>query len=132
MDCSIISACASTATGAAGGTTAVDSAQGRRFSELVASQPQQDDVYVQAPVAEPAGQPLLDMMREFQSLDLTPHETAPAGDAAGESAAEPESEFSRTAHEAVVAQAGILRTMMMMEVMNTTKQGVTTLFQQQG
>ncbi|RQP21320.1 hypothetical protein [Piscinibacter terrae] len=132
MDCSIISACASPATGAAGGASAVDSAQSRRFAELVASEPLQDHVYVQGPVAEPAAQPVLDMMRQFQSLDLTPPETAPGSDAAAEPAGEPESEFSRTAHEALVAQAGILRTMMMMEVMNTTKQGVTTLFQQQG
>lgn len=112
-----------------------DSARGQRFSEMLQAEPQRENVYVAGPDVEPSSNPLISVMTQFQSLELTNGSPSPTSsyERAG-SGGEPESDvnFASPNQDILDAQAGLLRTAMMMEVMNSAKQGVTTLFQQQG
>ena len=140
MDCTTLAKCATGAGGAVSPqdvsmrATTPESEQSRRFAELVESEPQKQTLYVAQPVAEPSSNALTHTMSQFSSLDFSSFALnkaqaltqQPAGGSG------PGSEYQNAAREAIAAQAEILRTVMMMEVMNTSKQGVTTLFQQQG
>lgn len=100
-----------------------------RFAELVgpctapgASPP--DEVYVPSISREEAtlSNPVFNVLSRLQEF-----QSAPAG-AGGSGAAE----FVNTADAALQAQRELLRTAIMMETMNSAKQGVSTLFQLQG
>ncbi len=123
MDCTALANC----TGVA---TTPETERGLRFAEMLEAEPMRPVVYADAPArAESAGSALAGAMTQWQSLDFASQATSRADAVATPSAANP---YESAAHEAVQAQAEILRTIMMMEVMNSAKQGVTTLFQQQG
>ncbi len=97
------------------------------------------DVYIDGASTARDGNPLVDVMKTFDSLDFKApsaeyngadrryDDESSYGDEDPESAA-----FSEFGAEVLAIQAEILRTVLMMETMNTAKQGVTTLFQQQG
>lgn len=111
-----------------------DSAQ--RFSALMETVPPPHDVYVNGQSHGNGKNQLVEFMshfdvREFQNRALQ-HSDAVTSGYPGERRGNPVDEFRSASHEAVAAQADMLRTMMMMEMMSTAKQGVTTLFQQQG
>lgn len=144
MEC--VSAVACLAPGSAGASIPVhsgsvvavtpESARAQRFAEMLQAEPQRENVYVAAPdVASGGGNPLVSFMSQFQAFEL------PSGSHAsvdkyeqGGMGAEVDSAFhlASSNQDLLQAQAGLIRTALMMEVMSTAKQGVTTLFQQQG
>lgn len=112
-----------------------DSAQ--RFSALMETVPHPHDVYVNGQSHGNGKNQLVEFMshfdvREFQNRALQHSDAVTSGYPGERSGSNPVDEFRSASHEAVAAQADMLRTMMMMEMMSTAKQGVTTLFQQQG
>jgi hypothetical protein len=113
-----------------------DSVRGQRFAEMLQAEPQRENVYVAGPDVEPrSSNPLVAVMSQFQSLELTNGSPPPTStyERSG-NGGEPDSDADLASpnQDLLDAQAGLLRTAMMMEVMSSAKQGVTTLFQQQG
>ncbi len=111
-----------------------------QFKEALQAQPEGGDFYVDRPASSMAGNPLLNVMQSFQSMDLK----APAmkhaeasdrqdhGGGADDEQLSQAEQFWAFGEDLITVQSEILRTTLMMETMSTAKQGVTTLFQQQG
>lgn len=144
MECVSAAAClASGSTGAsipvasgAGVAVTPDSARAQRFAEMLQAEPQRENVYVAGPDAAPSGSsPLVSFMTQFQALELPGDSAASTGryeQGSRGADAGVESDLASPNQDILQAQAGLVRTVMMMEVMSSAKQGVTTLFQQQG
>ena len=109
---------------------------GQRFSALVESAAPPKDVYVNVPASSDAKGILFKFLDQFESHDAPARALQNARDVgidyANENSSNAVNEFKAASQDALQAQAEMLRTMMMMEMMSTAKQGVTTLFQQQG
>lgn len=104
--------------------------RGQRFAELLQAEPQRANFYVDPPASGfNGGNPVAAFVSRFDKMDFAA-EAQRRGDALA--AVDPGSEYAMAAREAVHAQGEILRTVIMMETVNTAKQGVTTIFQQQG
>lgn len=132
MELSMASAAVKPDTKAAGDMAAAQREQerGQRFAELLQAEPQRANFYVDPPAAGfNGGNPVTALVSRFDKMDFAA-EAQRRGDALA--AVNPGSEYAMAAREAVYAQAEILRTVIMMETVNTAKQGVTTIFQQQG
>jgi hypothetical protein len=113
-----------------------DCGKAKEFADMVDQPGRDTDVYVNGKSDVGARNPLTELMQQFQSMNFSPKTAESAEDKKHASRAG-DSEGAETAaigiaQSVLVAQAEMLRTAMMMEVMSTTKQGVTTLFQQQG
>lgn len=107
-----------------------DQERGQRFAELLHAEPLRANFYVDPPASGfNGGNPVAAFVSRFDKMDFAA-EAQRRGDALA--AQDPGTEYSRAAREALQAQAEILRTVIMMETVNTAKQGVTTIFQQQG
>lgn len=135
MNCgSLNSAALSQAAGGVPAANTCDSAQ--RFSALVESTPPLQDVYVNVPGNPHGKSPVVEFLSQFGRREFSAHALENADQVtsgyAGANSGNPADEFKAASYEALQAQAEMLKTMMMMEMMSTAKQGVTTLFQQQG
>ena len=143
MEC--VSAVACLAPGSAGGSISMnsgsavavtpDSARAQRFAEMLQAEPQRENVYVAAPDVSPNGSnPLVSLMSQFQAAELPTSSHASVGkhEHGGIGSESDTSHLAGPNQDILQAQAGLVRTVMMMEVMSSAKQGVTTLFQQQG
>lgn len=122
---------------AAGGVPAVNTCDsGQRFSALVESAPPLEDVYVNATANSDGKGAFVNFLTQFEPRDMPARALQNAekvsNSYAGGNSGNPADEFKAASYEALQAQTEMLRTMMMMEMMSTAKQGVTTLFQQQG
>jgi hypothetical protein len=113
-----------------------DSARGQRFAELLEAEPRREHVYVAGPDVSAAGSnnPLASLMSQFQALELSSAGQAAKGGhtqagVGGESLTDSKMGGGQ---DILQAQANLIRSAMMLEMMNSAKQGVTTLFQQQG
>ena len=125
MDCTALANCTTLA-------TTPETERGLRFAEMLQTEPLRPAVYVDGPnPADGAGNPVVAVASQFQSLDFSSRALQRADALTAESPGS-DTPFATAGREALQAQAEILRTVMMMEVMNSAKQGVTTLFQQQG
>lgn len=132
MELSMASAASKPDIKAAGDTASAqrDQERGQRFAELLQAEPLRANFYVDPPASGLNGSnPVAAFVSRFDSVDFA-SEALRRGEAL--TAATPESAYAMTAREAVHAQAEILRTVIMMETVNTAKQGVSTIFQQQG
>lgn len=104
------------------------------FAQLLQAEPLRANVYVDPPASSlDSRNPVVAAASHFESMDfasgaLRRAEALASGPAPGGAG----SELSDFGREAVFAQAEMLRTVLMMEVTNSAKQGITTLFQQQG
>ncbi|MBA3623623.1 MAG: hypothetical protein H0W48_04050 [Methylibium sp.] len=112
-----------------------EQARGQQFAQLLQAEPLRENFYVDSPASGGAhGNPVSAFVSKFEEMDFAAaamrrgEELARAPIQAGS----PGSEYSLAAREAVYAQGEIVRTVIMMETVNTAKQGVSTLFQQQG
>ena len=139
MNCASLNAALSQAGGEAPAANTCNS--GQRFSALVESAPPPEEVYVNMPTNFDGKGPLMGFLTQFESRNNAVRDIsaralqnadAVSNSHAGGNSGDPVGEFRTASHEALQAQAEMLRTMMLMEVMSTAKQGVTTLFQQQG
>ena len=117
-------------------SSAITPESGQRFSALVESSAQSKDVYVNGLATADVKGAFVKFLTQFESHDIPTRALQNADDVSRSHASENSSnsadEFKAASHDALQAQAEMLRTMMMMEMMSTAKQGVTTLFQQQG
>jgi hypothetical protein len=112
-----------------------EQARGQQFAQLLQAEPLRENFYVDPPASSSSGgNPVSAFVSKFEEMDF-----AKAAMRRGEELARaplpsgsPGSEYSVAAREAVYAQGEIVRTVIMMETVNTAKQGVSTLFQQQG
>lgn len=107
-----------------------DAGSAARFAELLQTckPASTQDQYLAPPTVplQPPG-PLLEALSRIDQLELPqPASAASQGDA------DPAAAFADVAETALQTQKEILRTVIMMETMNSAKQGVTTLFQLQG
>jgi hypothetical protein len=123
-----------------------ESARAQRFAEMLQAEPQRESVYVAtADVAPSSNNALKSLATQFQAFELPNSMSAPAGMPvpAGryeQANVNPELDpvlavqesMRKSQQELIQFQAHMVRTSMMMDVMNSAKQGVTTLFQQQG
>ena len=109
---------------------------GQRFSALVELPAQSKDVYVNGSATADVKGAFVKFLAQFESHDIPTHALQNTDEVsrgyASENGNNAADEFKAASHDALQAQAEMLRTMMMMEMMSTAKQGVTTLFQQQG
>jgi hypothetical protein len=134
MDCSSIVASASVPANVSGASP--DCAKAKEFAEMVDTPQPDADIYVNGLLDAKSQNPLTEIMTQFQSMDFSsktskwPDNYEPPS--SSNDVQEVEQGYSDTAYTIIEAQNEMLRTVMMMEVMSTTKQGVTTLFQQQG
>jgi len=115
--------------GALNGAAASGSAT--RFAELLrtCAPATPGDQYVAPPSSAEvtAANPFFDVMSRIDQLELPSRDTT-----ATEGSTDAATEFGNVADAALQTQKEILRTVIMMETMNSAKQGVTTLFQLQG
>jgi hypothetical protein len=134
MDCSSIAGSASMPTNGTGASA--DCAKAKEFAEMVDSPQPDTDIYVNGLPDVKSQNPLTEIMTQFQSMDFSSKTTKWSDNyeppRSSNEVQEVEQGYSDTAYTIIEAQNEMLRTVMMMEVMSTTKQGVTTLFQQQG
>jgi len=134
MNCASLNSALTQAAGGAPVVSTCDS--GQRFSALVKSSPPPEDVYVNVPADSGGKGAFVEFLTQFEPRDIPARALQNAEDIsnsyAGKNSGNPADEFKAASYEALQAQAEMLRTMMMMEMMSTAKQGVTTLFQQQG
>lgn len=118
------------AEGVVGSTRYAESERALRFAELLESNPSGGgDIY--SPVSElsgPSGSMAANVMSSIQNLDLP---TA-AVQAATEAARAADGDLNSLMQFLVHFQMEHLRSHMMFEVVSTAKQGVSTLFHQQG
>ena len=135
MSCLNLAACVTPgaslvgAEGVAGSTRYAESERAQRFAELLGSSPSGGNIY--SPVSDlsgPSGSMAANVMSSIQTLDLP---TA-AVQAAAEAARAADGDLNSLMQFLVQFQMEHLRSHMMFEVMSTAKQGVSTLFQQQG
>ncbi len=148
MDCISLSSAVSATPGtdmATASATPGCNADAQRFEEAL-KRPEGNDLYVDANHLALPGNPLVGLMHSFESLKLSPETGHHAGrtehsepshdhDASHETGDEQRAQqdhFSEFGDMLLGVQSQILRTTLMVETMNTAKQGVTTLFQQQG
>lgn len=143
MECSSLASAVPASAGVDGATPACDPAASAQFKEAV-NRPEASDVYIDGQHTANPGNPLVGVIDAFDSLKLTPAggpradsiERDPAyeteWDANREEAQAEADGFSEFGDTLLAVQSQILRTTLMMETMNTAKQGMTTLFQQQG
>jgi len=144
MECVSVAACLAPGSVAAsipvqsgvGVAVTPDSARAQRFAEMLQAEPQRENVYVAAPDVAPSGSnPLVSFMSQFQTFESSTgsHASVDKYEQSGMGAeSDPASNLASSNQDILQAQAGLVRTVMMMEVMSSAKQGVTTLFQQQG
>jgi hypothetical protein len=144
MECTALAAnLGSQAPGGGAAASRCDAAS--RFAELVQTElvqnnPQVGGVYVDMPAGSDGANPLVAVMSKFQSLDLPSplHRQAESSNATGYGGHDNDrpsgegEQASPLGEEIVGAQVELVRTMLMLETLNTSKQGITTLFQQQG
>lgn len=115
--------------GVAGLTRYAESERAQRFAELLQMDPTGGNIYSPASgVSGPGGNVAGVMMSAIQNLDL------PTGavQAAAQAAQAADGDLNGLMQFLVQFQMEHLRSHMMFEVMSTAKQGVSTLFQQQG
>jgi len=134
MNCASINSALSQAAGGVPGVNTCD--RGQRFSALVESAPPPEDVYVNVPANSDGKGAFVKFLTQFEPRDIPARALQNAEEVsnsyAGENSGNSADEFKAASYDALQAQAEMLRTLMMMEMMSTAKQGVATLFQQQG
>lgn len=143
MECSSLATCmvsgSSTVSNSAQGGVAFtsDSVRSQRFAELLEAEPQREHIYVAGPdvsASSGVGNPLASFVSQFHQLELSSANASIAGgDQIGtDDAYSHDPEIRSDNQDILQAQANLVRTVVMMEVMSSAKQAVTTLFQQQG
>jgi hypothetical protein len=100
-----------------------------KFAQMIEKQPAIKDVYVSESFGTGNKNPLTDIIANLQSMSFS---SKPSQQATNQDHNSGKNDGQSMGDSVLSAQAELLRTVMMMEVMSTTKQGVTTLFQQQG
>jgi hypothetical protein len=134
MDCSSIAATASMQINGSG--VSPDCTKAKEFAGMVEGSKPDTDVYVNGLPETKSQNPLTEIMTQFQSMDFSSKTTKWSDNYepthSSGNVQDVVEGYSDTAYSVLEAQNEMLRTVMMMEVMSTTKQGVTTLFQQQG
>ena len=139
MECASLASALPAASGADAGAPGCH-ADVQRFEDAL-NRPDGGDVYVDGSASATTDNPLVGIMNTFDSLKLSPdstHRTSsaehsdPDYDEQGEPHHEQVDQFTEFSEVLLGVQSQILRTTLMMETLNTAKQGVTTLFQQQG
>lgn len=125
-----------------------DCGAAQQFKEAMQTAERGGDVYVDGPASAHGPSPLADLMTRLESIDFKPPDFKPSSAKAADTAtarddahhgsrdsgqeSPPAETLWDFGEQALAIQAEIFRSTLMMETMNTAKQGVTTLFQQQG
>lgn len=131
---------AATATPGATGAGLASTAQqerGQRFAQLLQAEPQRENFYADAPASsQSTSNPVSTFVSQFNPSeflpDVMPDALQPGNwDAPGREMSPFES-FQRTNDHMIAFQSEILRMSLMVEMVGSAKQGVTTIFQQQG
>lgn len=131
---------AATATPGATGADLASTAQherGQRFAQLLQAEPQRENFYADAPESsQSASNPVSSFVSQFNPSEFLPGVPPEALQAeswhgAGHEMSALES-LQRSNDRLIAFQGEILRMSLMVEMMGSAKQGVTTIFQQQG
>jgi hypothetical protein len=111
-------------------------ARAQRFAEIPQAEPQRGSAYVAAPDVAPSGRnPLVSFMSQLQAIDVPIGSHASAGShekGRTDFDSDPLQDLKIVQQEAQKFGLEMVPVSMAMAVMSTAKQGVTTLFQQQG
>jgi len=124
------------ATGAGLASTAQQD-RGQRFAQLLQAEPQRENFYADAPASSQSTSTTVStFVSQFNPSEFLPNVLPEALQAQSWDAPEREmsafESFQRTNDHMIAFQGEILRMSLMVEMVGSAKQGVTTIFQQQG
>ncbi|MBA3596410.1 MAG: hypothetical protein H0W40_03400 [Methylibium sp.] len=132
---------AATATPGSTGAGLASTAQherGQRFAQLLQAEPQRENFYADASAASPStSNPVSTFVSQFNPSEFLPDVLPDALQAeswhgAGGHEMSAVESFQMTNDRMIAFQGEILRMSLMVEMVGSAKQGVTTIFQQQG
>lgn len=111
---------------------AAQSERAQEFARLVQSEPLRENFYADAAASSSqASNPVASAMAQFDQVDFLP-ELLQAERSAPEPGMSIVDEFRMANNDMLLLQAELLRMTLLCETVSSAKQGVTTLFQQQG